>query len=319
MQCSSRVQLKLGDVEHVLLALNILLGFTVSQFVFVVISNAMLVVGLFKTNRALSFGQRMFVALSVVDVLASSSNLARFAMDLLGVRCRIIHIVKNCTSVMVSLGVFIFCVLCGVRYWSIKKPLRRTPSRVVSMVLVLGTTCNLVILAFLVCFIIMEEKGGKRVVVGVMRGIATLLMVCMISVNVLSYRLLKDRRDSGYPQPNNKTSADTQKNAPQVVQTPQTRRQARKSVTTLVVLTALYLLCILPRLVFDVIERRLSAYPVLHFVLHDALILFWLTNTGLNSLVYMLRTKKLRRTTHACYAAEGIMKQLPPGFHLFEL
>jgi len=281
--------------------LNSIMTFTIFQFIFVLVSNTMLIIGLFKTNKSLPISQKLFIYLSLVDILTSVLNLVRKTIFFAENPCQIINLLRDFIFLVVLLSSMFFLNICFLRYWSIKEPLKPVSNTTVYAVIGLELTFFLISGVLLSYFLIAKKEKSKKSFFVVLDAIGRCFVVAMIFVNFMSFRLLKRQTITIFISEQSQTNECDQATPsnPEDISENQTsiqrRKQSRKAVITLSILTACYLLCAVPVFIFTMAPKELTNNSATRrSLLLEFLLLVWLSNTGINSIVYILRTKRLQ-------------------------
>ena len=251
-----------------------------TTFLFIIISNLMLIYGFHKASRPFTIVTKLFIYLSIVDIVLGSTIFSYcfqlfFNIDF---PCfvKLAHILMMQFSYF--LGICIFGTISFLRYWSIRKPLHAVGIRSILIILAI----EIVICALLASsvFLVAKLKGYQGIMITLFKLtpvtnlIATLFIVC---VNVLSYKNLKSSKND---------SVLSEK-----VENIQRRKRNSKALSCLLIITAFYVICLLPiitTIIVEVEEERFTIYLMM------VAQLLYFSNSGINSMIVICRTKKLR-------------------------
>ena len=100
--------------------------------VFTLITNSMLIHGLYKTNRRFTISQKLFIALSINDILSLVTALMiQILFKIKRVSCNDTIIFLNWNTACLLTGVKLFGLISGLRFISIKWPFQRISQRLV--------------------------------------------------------------------------------------------------------------------------------------------------------------------------------------------
>ena len=246
----------------------------------------MLIYGFYKTSRPFTIITKLFIYLSLMDIALVSltgfyTSLSIFDMD---ISCSSVYIMASLIRFVFYLALAIFATISFLRYWSIKKPLHSIEAnRIVFVLIVQAILCgafagDILIVFFLNLNPVLIMKTNYALPISQFLAVSFVL-----SVNIMSYRILKSmKKMSGF-------SADNIENT-------STQRQKTMSEANICLLyiTVFYIIC--PITVFVVYLFR--ADTVISYsggsYLYTYTHIFYLSNGGINSLIVIIRTKYLR-------------------------
>ena len=253
---------------------------------FVLTSNLMLIYGFYKTSRPFTIITKLFIYLSLMDIVLVSltgfyTSLSIFDMD---ISCSSVYIIASLTRFVFYLGLAIFATISFLRYWSIKKPLHSIEAnRIVFVLIVQAILCgafagDILIVFFLNLNPVLIMKTNYALPISQFLAVSFVL-----SINIMSYRILKSMKMmSGF-------SADNIENT-------STQRQKTMSEANICLLyiTVFYIICPIPVFVVYLFRAdtviSYSGGSYLYTYTH----IFYLSNGGINSLIVIIRTKYLR-------------------------
>ena len=267
------------DLERLLLIPYFLL------MAFVTTSNLMLIYGFYKTSRPFTIITKLFIYLSLVDIvmITSKTSYAVYLFLDSNIPCLTIQITVVLMEFTYLLGIAIFATISFLRYWSIKKPLNVIEtSRILIILIIQVIVCGLLAGSFLV-MIYLELNPHDIIKINYAIPVLQFLAISFVlSVNILSYKNLKS------------TKSMTELLA-NVENTPPPRRKTlSEAITCLLYITTFYILCPLPMFIFSLIGVDIIISYNWGFYLFIFTQILYLSNTGINSVIVIVRTKKLR-------------------------
>ena len=253
--------------------------------VFVQTSNLMLIYGLYKTSRPFTIVTKLFIYLSLTDIVLNLVIILYTTSALLySMSCLAVYLTFTFMQLAYLLGIFIFATISFLRYWSIKKPLHSIETR--HLVIALIAQCivsGLIGAGFLALFnfrVSYEQMTKVNYSIPISQFLAVSFVLI---VNTMSYKKLKSmKRMSGF-------SADNAENT-----STQRRKILSEANICLLYITAFYILCPAPLFVITWFGlERLLEYSW-GFYLFMATHIFYMSNGGFNSMIVIIRTKNLR-------------------------
>ena len=251
--------------------------------VFVLTSNLLLIYGFYKTSRPFSIITKLFIYLSLVDITLHFMLVFTTSVLYINERlsCLFIYIVSSFTQLTYFLGVGIFATISFLRYWSIKKPLHSTSgSRIVVVLIVQGIVCGIFASSVMALFyskLNLEQMVNLNYYIPISQFLAVSFV---LSVNLLSYKKLKSmKRMVGLS--NNVGNTQRQK----------TLSEAN---TCLLCITIFYFMCPLPLSIYYLFQAEIVLSYNWRFYIYTFAHVFYMSNNGINSLIFILRTKNLR-------------------------
>ena len=300
MLCSTNIT-NLETLKESLFQLKYIIVLTILQCVFALATNTMLIIGLFKTNNPLPISHKLFIYLSFIDIFVNILNLVKKLMYMVETSCQTIDSLEYICALTILFGVLVFLNICLLRYWSIKEPLKQIPNRTFHIVIGLELAFVLIITFLIFYSIIAKEAELEKLFSYVLLIIVRIFAVGLLIVNSMSFRLLKRQPIApvvtSTPNQLQSNQCDpptfNQENIPDI-SSQQRIKQSRKAVITLFILIASNFLCTMPMLVVASLLNNLTSNSAIRFLLLNYLKLVWMMNTGINSIIYMVRTKNLR-------------------------
>ena len=262
-------------------------------YLFSILSNFGLIVGLKKTNEKLTMSQKLYIYLSITDAATGLFTPYFVALDFASL--------NNCTTESLgtailiytfSLGIGTFLFISYLRNLAIRKPFYTVPNKTIY----LGTAGwnLLMMLMSLFSFFTYEPTFTSRTLYNVnwlFTGFSMILMVSLVTLlNIWSKRVLTK-----------------QSNVFKTVNEVEARRKKRNKTAVAILnrISLIYAFCILPLSIYHVVLGALiyhgdvslltAAHSVMTFML---LPLF--PCSGLNALAYMLKDKKIRKFYKLC-------------------
>ena len=251
---------------------------------FVITSNLMLIYGFYKTSRPFTIITKLFIYLSLVDVATTAFRMFyTFEIFLnLNMPCLIIYFTVVLTEFTFLLGIAIFVTISFLRYWSIKKPLHDIEaSRILIILIIQVIVCGLLAGSLMIMFYLELDAREMIKVIYALPVSQFLAVSFVLSINILSYKNLKSSKSM------TELSA-TVENTP-----PPRRKTLSEAITCLLYITAFYILCPLPMFILILIGKDLMLSKSWGFYLFIFTQILYMSNTGINSLIVILRTKKL--------------------------
>ena len=222
--------------------------------VFVLTSNLMLIYGFYKTSPPFTIITKLFIYLSLVDTIMNLVTTFYITLTFLdySMTCLAVFFMLAFMQLIYILGLVIFATISFLRYWSIKKPLHSIgTSRIVIVLIVQAVVCIIIGSSFMAFFYLGVSPDQMMKVNYAIPILQLLAISFVLSVNIMSYRKLKAmKRMSGF-------SADNIENT-------STQRQKTLSEANICLLyiTAFYILCPAPMLIFFCLTLNNYCSPV---------------------------------------------------------
>ena len=267
---------------------------TIMAIIFIIATSSMLIYGLVKTNKLLSITSKIFIYISICDLVngfivipIQLLNMALKLPCLLAVTQDILHVI------IISMSLYTLITLTVLRYIAINNPLRKIKNRTVHIVLFIGLMLSI---ANASAYFYTSHKQELLILMGILLFliaviIMTFLMVS-ISLNIILRRSLRKR------------SCAIKKS----IRSKMHMVSKEKATTTLLILLVVILICYLPTVIatgytaYHILAKNENYYLVWHRSARWSTYVYSLAS-GFNSLVYMLRTKSIRKfyaTTFRC-------------------
>lgn len=254
------------------------------MFLFVLPLNTILVYGFYKTSRPFSVITKLFILLSVLDTCYSAGLVYQsiVASDNSSLPCSVIF---PSMASLIGIWTFGFLVLCSIsflRNLSIRRPLYQTSAKHVSYaVIVQGLFGFLYGAVITVIALAVQDMRLFNTVLLVTMSMQIVICCFILVTSILSYRGLQ--LSSG-------PVVDSDTKSPAVEHRNQRKAHALK---TLVLITGYYCLSTCPSIILNSTGLEILATDWgLGLIL--AFTCLQLSNAGVNSLILILRTKKLR-------------------------
>jgi len=264
---------------------------------------------LYKTNRQLSLTKKLFIYLSIIDMLTTCIGVICITLVLYTENiCHVTFAVTLITNLLIFLSLELFLHITVLRYLSITRPFLRIKQSHQKGILLLE-----VIGACSFCtayFFITKSVPLKRtpliqftIVVIFLTWIATDL-----TINVLSYKAMRQmsrKRNNKETKKTNEIGMKTHDYSRRIHVFQNTSSnnsdQRKKAVVTLIIITVSYLVCNLPITAYTLIsaissynESEISITAMNPIILTMLMHCIQLTNGGLNAIIYILRSKEIR-------------------------
>jgi len=262
---------------------------------FSLISNTSLIYILYKDCRPLSITKKLFIYLSIVDLLAAlvmETGKVYVVYAPQHTTCPFMNKLFAFGNFLTAYSIIIFGTISILRFLSIKKPLFQITNRLVYAILLVevllsisigGTIGNPSVLE-------MDEHDLKFVQIFASSSILFIVIV-VFAMNLMSYVALGKQFNRGTVV---SSGINTNCNQSQPSQISATQRK-QKAAKTFILITLSYWFCYLPFVVFSYLQiggnGSIIGITVRLFTLHSLM----LTNSGLNSIIYMCRMKKIGR------------------------
>ena len=282
---------------------------------FVLISNLMLIHGFHKTSRPFTKVTKLFILLSVFDMMSCIGSFLLVVVSLIGPNfpCIVFIIIFAFDNFNFYFVVMIFATICTLRFVAFKRPFKRINNWTVYGALIIEFMISL---AFAVAtYLLFRESNLRLMAYATLIAISALtcLVIGVFIINILSYVHLsrsinrKKKINNASVELDNpsSTTSNCQQHQGDISQGESDERK-REAVKTLIIITLFYTLCYLPLIIYDI----LVAYWLntgKHFDFESMYYTPALTNGGLNSLIYILRNKNIRQFYNKKF--ESVFKQ----------
>ena len=264
-----------------------------TTFTFIVITNSMLIYGFHKTSRPFTTTTKLFIYLSLCEIsLISCVFLSGF---LFASESRITYmIIFGSIYFCLFMDLFIFWTISFLRFISILKPLYPIENKTVNRILLLDIFISLLFpSAVIFIFIItdataigMLDINGKLTI-----GIQFALVFVNLSINVSSLVILRQRSPSSSSYLAQQRESTTKQQQPAPLP-PGVSQKKKKALNTLLLMTILFIVCAVPDTILYLIDfNSLLTFIAIIYPLCQCI---QMSNFGINSLIIILRTKKLR-------------------------
>ena len=253
-------------------------------------SNLMLIYGFYKTSRPFSIITKLFIFLSLVDIAMIVSRTFYTIQGFFNFRipCIVVHILVVLMEFTYIYGLGIFATISFLRYWSIKKPLHTISASRLTIVLAVQAIVFGFLTSSLLVMIYLNVESKTRMRVFYFLPASQFLAVSFVLiVNIMSYKKLKSMKRM------TRFSESIQN------RTIQRRRKMSEANTCLLYITAFYIFCPAPMFalsMFGMVDKRWfhGASFSSKMYLFTFIQMLYMSNTGINSLIVILRTRNLR-------------------------
>ena len=162
---------------------------------FVLIANFLLIFGIKKTNKGqMSMSKKLFIFLSCADILTAILSVIQSFMTLIFVNSKsaIVTVTTGLCQGSHLIGYFIFVVISVLRFLSVKYPFKQISKLVVYGLIVFWGLFAIV--NFCLNYFSFIHQNIKRYVVLLFWAPLYLSsMILLVTINILSYRILKRR------------------------------------------------------------------------------------------------------------------------------
>ena len=261
--------------------------------IFSFLSNIMLIFGIFKSKKdnnitSLSLAKKMFIFLSVLDILVGMSGLVTTVSTFY--QNELLYKAAMVTSLTFQdMGCFVFTAISVLRFIKIVKPFAQLSFHKIAWFLVIGFFKSIGIgIGFMIVNQI-AQSGIIHLFMGFVFIINILLILC---INMYSYWSLKKQAKC---RANVNAAVRTNSHSKHQVHR---GKNKDKAIITLLIITFFYVVCVVPMSINSVwIGLSLTGYiDSSRTVDYSYLITYMLMflNGALNSMIYTLRTKEIR-------------------------
>jgi len=332
---------------------------TVLVSTYVVISNLMLIYGLLRVSKGdLSISKKLFIYLSVVDLLSTISTLLPLVFMTYNLPCMSIRMTYSAAATLEFLDLMVLDTICTLRYLSVKKPLLPISNEIVYKVVGVEFAVFFVCLVAMIIRTALTESGQYFSYTQIVSTVVlTSFVMYAVVINLLTKYGLRKISKNGHSKKcctctlsgerigkmNNDTdkmkyscklkimstqvstsSLSTLKRCSskqavpdllengggqikfsspaQNIHLERAQKQKREAHKTLVIITIFYIICYLPATVnlFVMVIGKKSKdfyYSQLFALLNT----IWNLNAGINSTIYIVRTRELRQYFNRCF------------------
>lgn len=265
---------------------NLLILFicTSMMTIFSIITSSMLIYGLIKTNKVLSMTTKLFIYLSICDIVIGFVVLPNQLVSMrLQLPCTMIVTRAFINIIGINFSMFIILTLTVLRYLSINNPLQKVQDRKVYIALFVELA---LLPGFSFIYVYLSYKPELSIMMGILLLFCAVYMlvfvIISVALNIILQKTLQGKQ---------KSCVTTQSKIRMVRQ--------KKAIDTLLTLLVVMIVCYLP----GTVAVSVTAYNYLSNKTQTNLVWRhskqWATftiglNSSLNSLVYILRTKRIR-------------------------
>ena len=256
--------------------------------IFILTTNLMLIYGFYKTSRPFTITTKLFIYLSMVDIAMillrafyTFQSILNFEMP-----CLVVQVLIMSMEFSYIYGLTIFATISFLRYWSIKNPLQSiSVSHIVFALIVQAIFCGVLTEIIIMMPDLKLEPRDRAKLFYFLPLLQFLAVGFVMYVNIMSYKILKSmKRKSGFSEN---------------IENTQRQKILSEANTCLLYITVFYILCPLPMLIWtfvsifkiDILNIELHSRKINLFVLSQ---ICFMSNSGINSLIVILRTKNLR-------------------------
>jgi 7 transmembrane receptor (rhodopsin family). len=256
-------------------------------FVFSEVSNVLLLIALLRVKKPFNTTKKLYIYLTCIDIVLllafAPSYMHQYLNNLPFILQTAFLLAQNFTQI---LDMLTFCTISFMRYWSLHRPFLPIRTRMAygilgvelafAVVLDVGIVLPSLILPFDVYI-----KPAQVITV----SIIAITLLFIVIVNTLSYvRLRKPRR---------RKKKNETVNELEIGGMTESDHRKREAVKTLMLITFFYVVCTLPVLVSIYINTSTKEEKYKNDVI--IFISVWTSNSGINAVIYLLRTKDLRQ------------------------
>ena len=255
--------------------------------VFVLTSNLMMIYGFYKTSRPFTNITKLFIYLSLVDIACTMlfvtyTALLELIISLLAYW--VIYFYSFLLQFFYILGLSIFATISFLRYWSIKKPLHSINGNQICIALIVqAIVCGVFVGGLMTLFFFAENYEKILELNYAQSGTQFLAVLFVLIVNIISYKKLKSMKKNSGLSDNVVNTSD------------QRQKTLSEANTSLLYITTFYILCPIPTFIVNLLDLNILFMSKWGIYLFRLTYIFTLSNTGINSLIVILRTKNLCR------------------------
>jgi len=267
-------------------------GFSVVVILFTISSNAVFIYGLKKTNKTLSYIQKLFIYLSCVDILPACVPVPMFAVYFLnGSSCLYMSIMMSFGTAFLITDSAILFTISLLRFYSIANPLKRINYELVTISVILESLLSIIIAGK----VFFNYRTANTI--SDLEEVMYLSGVVILSINTLTifcvsfcFAVIKRKT--------NLIGTDTNI---QTFDRIQIQQHKRSTISLLIMALLMTMLMAVQGIGYVILIIRtrmgLVSFEKYIFTLNvtDILVLCCTLNPGLNSMIYIGRCKKLKQ------------------------
>ena len=253
------------------------------------LANMVLIYGFFKTSRPFSIVTKLFIYLSVSDAMTGvgfSLTTGIMTYMIKEKYCITLLVLWGFNQFQFLFGTSVFLTISVLRFIALRWPLKRIRTRYVYYFMIVQFSVE-IILTYIPIAVILKQKSLSSKMFKMSRYISSVLIMFIaltFIINIMSYvQLQQVKKEDRNP--------DIELGHTTNVQEQTQFKQKREAVKTLLLITLCYLICYLPYTIFMFAYQLNGSRRRIRYVLF----FINLANGGLNSLVYIFRTKKIRQ------------------------
>ena len=239
----------------------------------------MLIYGFFKTSRPFSIVTKSFIYLSCTDILTAFLNMIQSNVFIYAqsVSSTAKWILASLATVLTTFGIFIFFTICVFRYLALQKPLLQLGSRYLHRVLLIGFLGHLVYGVGIYFGNTEIDRDNLIFCQAIASASFLLIIISILVLNIMSYRAIRA----------NLTSNDFKNNSSE---------SQKEAVNTLIIMSISYAVFNLPMPIYLLFGLAKRVRIPFRLRLEITVLTYALTivNVGMNAVVYIVRTKKIR-------------------------
>ena len=258
-----------------------------------IILNLLLMYGFYRTSRPFSKVTLLFVFMSSLDYMSCVVSLVEYSFSRFNVQisCWLFGILSCVSLIIYTSQLLTLCLISYLRFQSIRTPLTTVQINPSKKPLIL-----FLVLGFLTIFLIgaiFFTMGQLEIfthdimlmVLFVTDCINLVVVILIVILNITSYVILRSMGNNPSINPTDSASSS-------VAVSNRSMANEREALKTLAIITVFYVVCCFPLILgyilypLDVITGEVDLMADINFNLYYA-------NTGINSLIYILRNKKL--------------------------
>ena len=282
----------------------------------VILSNLLLIFGICKTNKKLSSTNISFIWLSIQDIILMVTQSTATYIHLAGqIPCPVTVILDAVNSCFVFSSMFTFCTISFFRYLKLRNPLKQIRSRSFCIVLAVEFMSAMLAGGALITLIYIGYLNTKIVngLVLSTGAVFILVLVIVLTINIKSYNIIDKQIKLSFHKVNDielgtiNNTAITNTSLHSLASS----KKLKSSVVTLIMITCSYLFCFTPFSLYLLITGFMEFHVVvkLYGVLLTLSLLLH-ANSGINSMIFVIRSKVLRNYYTKCFRSKRTSRHM---------
>ena len=282
----------------------------------VILSNFLLIFGICKTNKKLSSTNISFIWLSIQDIaMMLTQSTATYIHLAEHIPCTVTFILNALNTCFIFSSMFTFCTISFFRYLKLRNPLKQIRSRSIYIVLAVEFTSSMLVGGALITLTYIGYFNTKIVngIVLSTGGVFILVLVIVLTINIKSYSIIDKQIKLSFHKVNDieletiNNTAITNTSLHSLASS----KKLKSSVVTLIMITCSYLFCFTPFSLYLMITGFMEFHAVvkLYGVLLTLSLLLH-ANSGINSMIFVIRSKVLRNYYTKCFRSKRTSRHM---------